>query len=464
MFDRQALINRINDYLRRELKSLATEKIRLLSITIPVQEVHLRTLPELQDNWFFWDRPSEDETIIGLGLAKSVTASGLGRIEKINLAIQEMHESWEWLDPDHTGIRPLSYLCFAFNQDDPMHAPWNGLPNSGLFLPELTLQQHDNYCVAAFSVDLQVIQQKESVHKRWMKLFSDLIESLNRPHSPPGCKTTLEVTSTSSDHYQWRKLVQNAQAQISSGTLKKVVPARHIQVQAQRRFDPRHLMSTLSYLYPSSVLLATKLSGNVFVSATPERLVNSDADRITCDAVAGTIRRSAVEQNDKKLGEFLLTDPKVQHEHQLVVEDIKESLQPLCDNIESPDQPSLIRLRNLQHLWTEISGRLKPEINLLKAATNLHPTAAVNGSPRSEARKWLNQNEPFDRGWYSGAAGWIDYQGNGELAVLLRCALIDNDRADLFAGAGITAGSDADAEFAETELKLGVMLEALENS
>lgn len=74
------------------------------------------------------------------------------------------------------------------------------------------------------------------------------------------------------------------------------------------------------------------------------------------------------------------------------------------------------------------------------------------------------QNEPIDRGWYAGAAGWIEYDGNGKLAVLLRCALLDNNYADLFAGAGITAESDPDAEYAETELKLRVMLEALENA
>ena len=439
-------------------------KGRILSIILPVQEIRLRSLPEISGDWFFWDRPSEDESILGLGVAKSITASGEGRLEKINHAMQEMHDHWEWLDLERTRLRPLSYFCFAFNQNDPMRGPWDGLPNSGMFLPELTLLQRDNYCVASFSVDLHDNQEKTSIHWRWMELFSALIESFNRPHSPPGCKTTLAITSTSSDRNQWRELVQNAQAGISSGILKKVVPARHLRVKAQRRLDPRHLMSTLSYLYPSSVLLATHLGESVFVSATPERLASSNGDRITCDAVAGTVRRSAIEQTDLDLGEFLLTDPKTRHEHGLVVEDIRDSLQPLCTDLDYPEQPSLIRLRNLQHLWTEITGHLKPEVNLLQAAASLHPTAAVNGSPGAEARKWLNQNEPFDRGWYAGAAGWIDCQGNGELAVLLRCALLDQDRADLFAGAGITAGSDADAEFMETELKFGVMLEALENS
>ncbi len=464
MLDQQSLINRVNHCLRRELKATLTTTCQILSITIPVQEIHLRQLPEIKGNWFFLDRPTEDERILGLGEALRISASGEDRLEQLNQALQQIHEHWKWIDPEQTGFQPLSYLCFAFNPDDNMQGSWNGLPNSGLFLPQLTLQQRENCCVAAFSADMRENRDTDSIHQQWLVLFTDLIESMNRPHHPPGCKTSLTRTATSSDRGQWQQLVRDAQVEITAGTMEKVVPARHLQIQAQRRLNPGQLMSTLNYLYPSSMLLATHLSGRMFVSATPERLISSSGNSISCDAVAGTIRRSAIEHRDLDLGVSLLTDPKARHEHRLVVEDITRSLSPLCTSLSSQEIPSLKRLRNLQHLWTEIQGQLNPEVNLLQAAAAIHPTAAVNGSPGATAKAWLRQNEPFDRGWYAGAAGWIDYSGNGELAVLLRCALLDHDQADLFAGAGITSGSDANDEFAETELKFGVMLEALENS
>jgi len=464
MLDQQALINRVDHCLKRELKTALSATCRILSITIPVQEIHLRNLPEIKGDWFFRDRPAEDERILGLGEALRITASGEDRLEQLNQTLQQIHHRWEWIDREQTGFRPLSYLCFAFNPDDRMQGSWNGLPNSGLFLPQLTLQQRENLCVASFSTDLSRNRDMDSIHQHWMQLLTNLIDSMNRPHHPPGCKTSLTRTTTSSDRTQWQQLVTDAQTEIASGTLEKVVPARHLQIQAQRRLNPGQLMSTLHYLYPSSMLLATHLSGRMFVSATPERLASSSGNNISCDAVAGTIRRSAVEQRDLDLGLSILTDPKARHEHRLVVEDITHSLQPLCASLKVPEVPSLKRLRNLQHLWTEIQGQLNPEVNLLQAAAAIHPTAAVNGSPSTAARAWLHQNEPFDRGWYAGAAGWIDYGGNGELAVLLRCALLDHDQADLFAGAGITSGSHANDEFAETELKFGVMLEALENS
>ncbi len=176
------------------------------------------------------------------------------------------------------------------------------------------------------------------------------------------------------------------------------------------------------------------------------------------------MHRSASEKKDQELGQWLLSDPKARHEHHLVVKNIGASLEPICANVEYSKQPALLRLRNLQHLHTEIKGWLKPDITLLDAAARLHPTAAVNGYPGPEANQWIVQNEPIERGWYTGAAGWIDRDGNGTLAVLLRCALLDKNCADLFAGAGITSESNPDAEYAETELKFSVMLEALENA
>lgn len=464
MLDPQAIIDQISAHLRRELTPAVTKQGLALSISLPLPEVRLRSLPPITGDWFFWERPTEDEIILGMGYALHLTATGQDRLGTLNRRMREIRQGWRWIDPEQTGISPMSYLCFAFSPNDRMEGPWSSLPNSGLFLPELTLRQSNNLCVASFSANLEMERDTDSIQQRWTGLLSDLIAALIRPQDTPGCKTTLTEIATSSDRTEWRRLIAMAQAAISAGRMEKLVPARHQRVQAQRRFDAGQLMDTLNYLYPNSMLLATRIGKRVFVSATPERLISLCNGVITCDAIAGTIHRSAVEAKDRELGDLLLSDPKIRHEHQLVVDGIKASLGPICTGLDYQIQPSLIRLRNLQHLFTEIRGRLKPDVDLLQAADRLHPTAAVNGHPSAEAGQWLKQNSHFERGWYTGAAGWIDYQGNGELAVLLRCALLDNEHADLYAGAGITGGSDADAEYDETELKFRVMLEALENA
>ncbi len=464
MFDPQAVKNHVISYLKRSLSPELVKQGQIASITLPLREINLRSLPQIAGDWLFWNRPAHDETIFSLGNAIQITASGQDRFKALSQELQQLHSNWKWLDLEQTGCKPLCYLCFAFSPYTQMTGPWSGLPNSGLFLPELTMQQRDNSCAAIFSVNLCKNREIDSILHHWTGLFATFIDSLNQPYSPPGCKTTLSKITTSANQKQWRQLISKAQASISSSTLEKVVPARHLRVQAERNLDPRQLMATLGYLYPNSTLLASRIGARTFVSATPEQLISLQNGKIRCDALAGTIHRSATEKKDQDLGRRLLSDPKARHEHQLVVQDINTSLEAVCSNIEYLAQPSLLRLRNLQHLYTEIKGQLKPDTALLEATTRLHPTAAVNGYPRPEAKQWIMQNEPIDRGWYAGAAGWIEYDGNGKLAVLLRCALLDNNYADLFAGAGITAESDPDAEYAETELKLRVMLEALENA
>ena len=460
----QHIIDRVSSDLKSSLSADLVAQKQITSITLPIKDINLRSLPTTEGSWLFWNHPAAEETILGLGSAVQITATGPNRLTTLNHRLEQLRSNWQWLDQEQTGCNPQIFVCFTFNPTDQMTGPWSGLPNSGLFLPELTILQRDNYCTAIFSADFMKGSEIELIHQRWIKLFTLFINSMNRQDSPPGCKTSLTRVSTSANQEEWSELISKAQNSISSGIMEKVVPARHLRVCAERNLNPKQLMTALSYLYPSSMLLGSSIQGRTFISATPERLVSYQDGIVNCDALAGTTHRSAVEKLDQDLGQQLLADNKARHEHQLVVEDISASLKKVCSEIEHLKQPSLLRLRNLQHLHTEITGRLKSDISLLQAAERLHPTAAVNGYPGPNAAQWLTQNEPFERGWYTGTAGWINWDGNGTLAVLLRCAILDDNYADLYAGAGITLESAADAEYAETELKFSVMLEALENA
>jgi menaquinone-specific isochorismate synthase len=157
----------------------------------------------------------------------------------------------------------------------------------------------------------------------------------------------------------------------------------------------------------------------------------------------------------------LLCSAKDRHEHRLVVGWIEEALGALCETLDVPAEPRRMTLGKLQHLWTPIAGTLNEGADLLQAAQRLHPTPAVAGLPLSAARAVLDELGETRSGWYTGATGWINRAGDGELAVVLRCALLNGYMAELAAGGGIVAASQPDAEFAETELKLQTMLDAL---
>ena len=133
-------------------------------------------------------------------------------------------------------------------------------------------------------------------------------------------------------------------------------------------------------------------------------------------------------------------------------------------DLDVPEEPSILELRNVSHLATEIRGRVAEVDGELPSALQLvallHPTPAVAGSPVDVALEYLAKLEELDRDRYAGPVGWVNAEGDGEWHLGLRCALVEGDTARLFAGVGIVADSDPKTELVETQLKLQAFLAA----
>jgi len=212
---------------------------------------------------------------------------------------------------------------------------------------------------------------------------------------------------------------------------------------------------------PESTIYAFRRGGRTFLGATPERLVRTEGRAFRTAAVAGTIRRGANAAEDAELAAELLASEKNREEQGIVVAGIRELLAPIAETLEIAPRPSVMTLRFAQHLATEISGTLPAGHGLLSVAAVLHPTPAVGGEPRGTALALIDEHEGFDRGWYAGPVGWLGADGDGELCVALRCGVVDRTRATLFAGCGIVADSDPDAEWEESRIKLRSLISAL---
>jgi isochorismate synthase len=198
-----------------------------------------------------------------------------------------------------------------------------------------------------------------------------------------------------------------------------------------------------------------------FVGATPERLIQARNGQIHTMALAGSARRGETEEEDVQIGTELLQSGKNNSEHAIVVAMMREALKKHCTHVHISVAPQLLKLKNVQHLKTTISGELIPGRCMLDIMADLHPTPAVGGFPQQAALEAIRNIEKLHRGWYAGPLGWIGASGHGEFAVALRSALIDGKEARLFAGCGIVADSEPQAEFAESCLKFQVMLRAL---
>lgn len=251
----------------------------------------------------------------------------------------------------------------------------------------------------------------------------------------------------------WCLAVERALSAIAAGDLEKVVLAREVLVEADTAFDPHQIVRGLIASQPGSFVYASQ----GLVGASPELLVRRVDSLVESRPVAGT----TVADSDEALL-ALAASVKDTNEHRFVVEGIIDVLRPCCDRLHADAVPEVAVFGPVAHLATPIAGRLTtPAPSALELARLLHPTPAVGGTPRGAALDAIRALEGFDRGRYAGPVGWVDARGDGEWAIALRGAELDGARARLVAGAGIVAGSDPDAEWAETQAKLEPMLRAL---
>jgi isochorismate synthase len=243
--------------------------------------------------------------------------------------------------------------------------------------------------------------------------------------------------------------------------MEKVVLARAVQVQSEQPLDLPATLQRLRHDYPDTFVFAVANGGRTFFGASPERLASLRAGAVSAFGLAGSTARGATHVEDERLGQALLSSNKDLREHRLVVQTILEDLAALCTNLHAPEEPTLLKVRNVQHLFTPITGQLPGERDIFDLLARLHPTPAVGGRPRSTALAWIREHEQLDRGWYAGPVGWVNAHGEGEFAVALRSALADRQSATLFAGCGIVAASDPAREYAESQIKLKAILGAL---
>ena len=241
---------------------------------------------------------------------------------------------------------------------------------------------------------------------------------------------------------EWATVVSAAVARIIDGDLDKVVLARDLEVQADSPIDARWLLARLAERYDNTWVFSV----DGLVGATPELLVRLDKGLVHSRVLAGTIRRTGDDEHDLALAGSLARSSKDLEEHEYAVRSVADAL----------------HLTNVMHLATDVAGVLGDRTTSLTLAASLHPSAAVCGTPTGKADAVIAEIEGMDRGRYAGPVGWMDANGDGEWGIALRCGVVEDDaRMRLFAGCGIVAGSDPEAELAESDAKFIPMRDAL---
>ena len=271
----------------------------------------------------------------------------------------------------------------------------------------------------------------------------------------------LDVTSARNP-LAWTAAVQDASARLRSGEAEKVVLAREVVARGDGVVSAGMVLRGLRAAYPSCfTYLVTGADGTAFAGASPELLIRRTGARALAQPMAGSVARGSSDADDERLARTLMESPKDAAEHRLVSRFVVEALRPYAEVVVSQD-PEVVSFTNIQHLATTVTASLHhPAADVLTLGAALHPTPAVGGWPREAANRLIDELEGMERGWYAGAVGWMDGRGDGELAVALRCGLLWEDGARLYAGVGVMPDSDPARELEETELKFKALLTAL---
>lgn len=407
-----------------------------------------------------WARPDEGFGLLGIGSVWASSPDGPGRFEQAAADWRACLDDAVGDDATAGGPPPgpLALGGFAFSSDGLAAAEWTGFPSAVIALPALTLTVARDGCwlTLAARVDPDTPVRLDDV----------------LAYMPAIAEGTASGTSDASTHARggpfveevpsaevWKEAVERAARAVRDGLLRKVVLARAINV---RGVDvrPAAALRTLRVGYPGCAVFAITRGDRCFLGATPERLVRIRGGQVNTAAIAGSAPRGRTPEEDDRLGAALQRNPKDRLEHAVVVDVVRETLLETCADL-TVTAPTVLKIANIQHLKTVLTGHLRERLSVLELAGRLHPTPAVGGFPRDRALRWLHEHEGLDRGWYAGPVGWIDRQGEGEFAVAIRSGLIWGDEARVFAGCGIVAESDPDHEYAESWLKLRPMMAAL---
>ena len=374
---------------------------------------------------------------------------------------------------DASGLR--FFGGFAFRPEYPTADLWSGFPPALFHVPALELES------VAGEVPLLTVRmlvdpgggEAESILTRLLTHAERICRELETvgedgsgdptgwgPRAAPSPR--VPFTRDETERAGWDAAVKDALAAIREGRVSKVVLARTLDLITERRLDP---IEVVHHLWQenrgSNVFYFEPGEGCAIAGAAPETVTSVSGGRFHATAVAGTVARGETPGEQKRLAKRLLASEKEGVEHRIALDDMVARLGSLAENVEAQTEPHVLTLARLQHLETEIRAGLPEGTSALTVLEALHPTPAVCGLPRDAALEFLDEVEPFERGWYAGPVGWFDLDGNGVFVPALRCAVVQDLRWRLFAGAGIVEGSDPGLEWEETSIKFEPMLRAL---
>lgn len=406
------------------------------------------------DTKIYWACRQEDLEIAAFGLVESIDSTNTSSFEEAVLTVEKR------LTKSSSQVRYYGGQCFDPENIDP--AVWAGFDRYRFIVPQYEIiRKDDTYILAQNALadsETDADQLKQQLQEFMGQTLLHTDSSIETTPDNKGCQQFRrnDVPCRSEWIAQARKLI----GAIQEGGVKKVVLANKAELISSLPFNPAALLECMKGLSRHTYTFLYQFpNSGAFLGASPECLFRKDGTDICSEAIAGTRAMTGDDTTDLQLQDELRRSPKELQEHDYVADDIQTALQAICRDVCCVESRDILQTTSIQHLYTRFRGKLKDNINTFHILNALHPTAAVNGTPFREATEHIRKMEPFSRGWYAGAIGWITSE-QAEFAVAIRSALVQEQTLSIYSGAGIVKDSDPEQEWEETELKKRLILEA----
>lgn len=461
-------MNRENNWARTDADTLPSTLERVLERLSLTDSANLGVTissPILAPAKFFLALPNEPAVLwqahpesceVGLGSATVCIGTGPDPLRSIIERAEMSFRSFQGAGLGASAVDPRFFGGFPYAPFSHGSEPWNGFSEAEFTLPRILYRSISNQAsLTLFVARSEILSSKDRAN------YIDLLLRLTTP-MPDGRSGASRLVPSlirrvdRPNREHWNQHVDEACRLIEQGDLEKVVLAREMLLCCNAVPDVTRILEQLLSRDDGSVCFALRRGSSTFLGATPERLVSRRGSQIMTEAVAGSAAL-----DDPVAPQDLLASHKNQLEHLLVVREIMARLQALGAEISAPEAPQLRQFGPLTHMHTLLKANKLGAPHVLVLGAQLHPTPAVGGIPFQRALDFIRTHEAFDRGRYASPVGWFDRHGDGELAVAIRTGLLTGRDVRLYAGAGLVQGSEAGAEWAETELKFQSFLDAL---
>ncbi len=270
------------------------------------------------------------------------------------------------------------------------------------------------------------------------------------------------VLTSNMTREQYEASVEKAKEYVRAGDIIQVVPSQRFS--GRLSADPFDIYRVMRTLNPSPYMFFLRLDDTVIAGASPEVMVRKEGTRVELRPIAGTRPRGATPEEDGRLADELLADPKERAEHVMLVDLGRNDLGRVCTtgSVTVTELMIIERYSHVMHIVSNVRGELEKGRDAFDLVRAAFPAGTLSGAPKIRAMQIIDELEPSRREIYGGAVGYFSFSGNMDLAITIRTLVIKDGMVHLQAGGGVVADSDAAAEWQETVNKAMAARRAIE--